>query len=144
MSLCRAKGCSAERMEDSDFCGYHDELHEDGEAFDLKAVRKRHKSLTTEEKAQKWHERRERERQHKRKGHPEWREITRRDGARTVEEMAAMYDAHRERERIRRERDLGRASKATRREAVRNAALEVLAEIKRKRIERGSKLGRTA
>lgn len=140
--ICRAKGCTSEKMEGSDLCGFHDEAREDGEqiAYKRTVVSK----LTVEEKAARWEAIRARQRNHKRKNHPEWRELTRRDGARTIEEMAHMYDERRRRDREAKERNLLYASKATRREAVKNAALEVLEEIKRKRLERGSKLGRTA
>jgi len=144
MSICKAKDCKGQRMADSDYCGAHDEMAEDGEAFELKPPRKKLHELTMEEKAERWKAIRERERLHKRQGHPEWKELTRRVGANSVEEMAALYDGRRARDRAYRERDLGLACKATRRAAVKDAALEVLAEIKRKREERGSKLGRTA
>lgn len=136
--ICRAKGCTGDRMPDSDFCGLHDEMEEDGEAFDLKPIRKAHKDLTVQEKAEKWREIRERERISKRRNHPEWKELTRRPSQKTDEELAAMYDARRQRDRDYKERTLVYACTATRRKAVKDAALEVLAEIKAKREARKS------
>lgn len=140
--ICRAKGCHNEKMPDSDLCGLHDELREDGERIIYR--RTVVSQLTDQEKAERWEATRKRQREHKRIGHPEWREITRRDGARTIEEMARMYDERRRREKERREKSLVTACRETQKAAARNAAQEVLEEIKRKRLERGSKLGRTA
>lgn len=142
--ICRAKDCRGDRMPGSDYCGAHDEMEEDGEPFELKPIRKAHRYLTTEEKAQKWREIRERERLSKRRNHPEWKELSRRPSTKTDEELAAMYDARRQRDRDFKERNPAYACTSTRRAAVKDAALEVLADVKRKREERASKLGRTA
>lgn len=136
MSICRAKGCTNEGMPDSDFCGLHDEMAEDGEPFEIKPIRVNPNNFTKEEKARKWQEIRTRERLSKRKKHPEWKELTRRQGANTVEEMAALYDARRAREKQYKENQIKYADRDTRRAVVKDITLQIVDEIKAKREQR--------